>query len=57
MKDNSKNVQLDRDRIIDAIVLESESYVLTQILYDSGWKVFANNKEISVIKSKGGFLQ
>lgn len=51
-----ENVKFENDRITADIHLMDDSYVLTQIPYDSGWKVVVDGNESKVMKANGGFV-
>lgn len=50
-----ENINFMNDKITAEITLFNESYVFTQIPYDSGWHIYSDGEEVSVIKADGGF--
>lgn len=55
IRESFENVVFDGDQIYGNINLSRDSYIFTQIPYDSGWKAYSDNVEVEVIKANGGF--
>ncbi|MDO5329965.1 MAG: YfhO family protein [Bacillota bacterium] len=53
---------LDDVEMVDATTFsftsdwEEEQFVVTQLAYDTGWKLYANGKEVDTYRANGGFV-
>lgn len=55
VKESFENIEFEGDKIIADITLSKDSYIYTQIPYDSGWKAYCDGQETKVLKANGGF--